>query len=375
MAKNELSTKFLPAEKISYKKLEKQVRLFKNMPLIKQLYEAVVEPVVILNNKRQIVFANQNFARFFGKKETELLGLRTGEAINCKNAYLGPNGCGTSEFCTACGVARAILSALDNAVDTRESRIIQADNGSALDFLVKATPFVHKKEKFLIVTLKDISHEKRRNILESIFFHDVLNTVSLLQLHAERIQNCDETPKEVKAILLGEVNKLTQEINGQKMLLDAENFELVPQYTNMNVSALLDELISQYERYARGRKVRLQKQYMRIDHFKSDRSILLRVLGNMVKNAIEDCSAGDTVKIGCKILEGRICFSVHNPSVMPKEVQLQIFQRSFSTKGANRGLGTYSMKLLSERYLKGTVSFTSSKGKGTTFTASYPVNL
>jgi signal transduction histidine kinase len=52
---------------------------------------------------------------------------------------------------------------------------------------------------------------------------------------------------------------------------------------------------------------------------------------------------------------------------MPKEVRLQVFQRSFSTKGADRGLGTYSVKLLTEKYLKGKVSFSSQQGEGTTF--------
>jgi sensor histidine kinase regulating citrate/malate metabolism len=54
---------------------------------------------------------------------------------------------------------------------------------------------------------------------------------------------------------------------------------------------------------------------------------------------------------------------------MPPEVQLQIFQRSFSTKGKGRGVGTYSMKLLTERYLGGKLAFTSAAGEGTTFTA------
>jgi len=39
-----------------------------------------------------------------------------------------------------------------------------------------------------------------------------------------------------------------------------------------------------------------------------------------------------------------------------------------------RGLGTYSMKLLSERYLEGCVGFTSSAKHGTTFTARYPLD-
>jgi sensor histidine kinase regulating citrate/malate metabolism len=52
---------------------------------------------------------------------------------------------------------------------------------------------------------------------------------------------------------------------------------------------------------------------------------------------------------------------------MKREVQLQLFQRSFSTKGNNRGLGTYSMKLLGEQYLNGRVDFESSTQTGTTF--------
>jgi sensor histidine kinase regulating citrate/malate metabolism len=56
---------------------------------------------------------------------------------------------------------------------------------------------------------------------------------------------------------------------------------------------------------------------------------------------------------------------------MPDDVQLQVFKRSFSTKGAGRGLGTYSMKLLSEQYLNGRIALISSPQAGTTFVARY----
>jgi sensor histidine kinase regulating citrate/malate metabolism len=58
---------------------------------------------------------------------------------------------------------------------------------------------------------------------------------------------------------------------------------------------------------------------------------------------------------------------VNNPTFMPRDVQLQVFKRSFSTKGAGRGIGTYSMRLLASRYLGGTVDFTTSEADGTTF--------
>jgi sensor histidine kinase regulating citrate/malate metabolism len=60
---------------------------------------------------------------------------------------------------------------------------------------------------------------------------------------------------------------------------------------------------------------------------------------------------------------------------MPLDTQLQIFNRSFSTKGGNRGVGTYSIKLLTERYLHGKVSFISSVETGTIFKVILPKNL
>jgi sensor histidine kinase regulating citrate/malate metabolism len=57
---------------------------------------------------------------------------------------------------------------------------------------------------------------------------------------------------------------------------------------------------------------------------------------------------------------------------MSNEVKYQIFQKSFSTKGNGRGLGTFSIKLLTEHYLKGSVSFESNDNIGTVFTVVLP---
>jgi signal transduction histidine kinase len=101
--------------------------------------------------------------------------------------------------------------------------------------------------------------------------------------------------------------------------------------------------------------------------FLTDPTLLRRVVGNMVKNGLEASGENETVQLSCRSSKTGIEFLVHNPRFMPRHVQLQVFQRSFSTKGPNRGLGTYSMKLLGEQYLRGKVSFTSYPEGGTTF--------
>jgi len=49
--------------------------------------------------------------------------------------------------------------------------------------------------------------------------------------------------------------------------------------------------------------------------------------------------------------------------------------RAFSTEGSGHGLGTYSIKLITEKYLQGKVSFVSNKQEGTRFTVQYPEEI
>ena len=109
--------------------------------------------------------------------------------------------------------------------------------------------------------------------------------------------------------------------------------------------------------------------------FVSDPVLLCRILGNLTKNALEATPEGGVITLWCR-QEGRgLSISVHNEGVMPEPSQLQVFQRSFSTKGEGRGLGTYGSRLLAERYLQGEVSFSSTKAAGTTFTVSLPLTI
>ena len=107
---------------------------------------------------------------------------------------------------------------------------------------------------------------------------------------------------------------------------------------------------------------------------KTDPMLLNRIITNMLKNALEATPDNARVLIGCHRVENLLIFWVHNFNEMPKEVKLQVFQRSFSTKGENRGLGTYSIKLLGERYLKGKTYFRSEKNFGTRFYLELPIN-
>jgi sensor histidine kinase regulating citrate/malate metabolism len=64
---------------------------------------------------------------------------------------------------------------------------------------------------------------------------------------------------------------------------------------------------------------------------------------------------------------------VQNGGLLSEPVRRQMFQRSFSTKGTQgRGIGTYSVRLLVEQYLGGSVTFTSDPEHQTVFTIALP---
>ena len=102
--------------------------------------------------------------------------------------------------------------------------------------------------------------------------------------------------------------------------------------------------------------------------------MLQQVLFNMLKNALEATENEGVVSAGIELLPGVVRIIIKNDQVMADMVRMQIFQRSFSTKGNSRGLGTYSIKLLTESYLKGKAQFSSVAGEGTKFWIDLPLN-
>jgi signal transduction histidine kinase len=224
--------------------------------------------------------------------------------------------------------------------------------------------------------LKKIKHyEQQKEILERTFYHDVLNTAVVVHGFARLLQKPEfEKADTYKKVLYLTSQQLIEEIETQRDISSAENDDLPVHPQQLNSMAILSEIVEQYKNHklSNNRNLVLNEASHDIDII-SDKTIIKRVLGNMVKNALEASRADETVTVGCIARGDEIEFQVHNPNYIPQDIQKRIFRFSFSTKGKGRGMGTYSMKLLSEKYLQGKISFHSSQEKGTTFTARYPL--
>jgi len=368
-----VATFFAPAGRASADELRRQQEIISNAPLMQPVMDAVSDGVLVLNGKRQVVGANRAMLTLLGAYLETIVGKRPGEIVGCIRAAEGPDGCGTAEHCMTCGAVGAILESQEtNTQITRECRVVtDTSGGGAIDLSVTATAYTIGGEKFIICSVSDVSDKKRLRVLGRMFFHDILNTTGSIQgyaqMIAERIDDNSSTKHDAMR-MANLANSLLEEIQSHRDLTYAESGDLEVHVEDIETLELVDDLRILYSGHpvASNRHIRLRDVWR--GRITSDRRLLMRVLGNMVKNALEATDPGGTVYIDCVDLGTAVRFGVHNSSVMPAEVQLQVFQRSFSTKSpVGRGVGTHSMRLIGERYLGGSVSFSSTDPEGTTF--------
>jgi signal transduction histidine kinase len=373
-----MGTHFAPAERAAKKELLGQAESLVHYPLPSHMFDMMPNIVLILNKQRQIVFANQVCLDLLGKTDTSsIIGLRPGEALDCIYSAVSAGGCGTTKFCKHCGAVKAILDSQLGKKAVEECQLTRKKDGitQALDLLVWATPCEFNNEQFTVFTMTDISHEKRRRALERIFFHDVINTAGGIKGFLDFIVNEDAYLSRDDLLLIHEFSaKLLDEIRAQRDLIAAESNELLVTKVDINSMTFLKKMVLMYNNHevAKGKQIVISEGMEALD-FSNDPVILGRIMGNLIKNALEATNPGGTIAVGCNRIENKINFWIFNRSSIPEDSQLQMFKRSFSTKGAGRGLGTYSIKLLTERYLGGNVSFSSSSENGTTFNVSLPL--
>ncbi len=373
----EKKTHFAPAERTDPKLLMQQIEAIAANPVLKNILDAIPEAVLILNKQRQAVYVNESARNIVDNTNFQaIMGLRVGEMLNCSHSGEMSGGCGTSESCAFCGAANAILSSQKGGAAVEEARI-SLKNGDSLDLKVKASPFYNQDELYTVFSLTDISEEKRKKVLERTFFHDILNTASGLSGFSELLLDASQAEvDEYKQIIHKLSQSIIDEINAQRLLINAENNELEITEDQANSLELLQQAVDFYAMnpVASQKTIVIAPDSESVE-FMVDRVLLSRVLVNMLKNALEASGSDTTIHVSCQKNNDWIEFEVNNPKVIPRDIGLQIFKRSFSTKGSGRGIGTYSMKMLSEKYLNGSVRFESNELDGTTFTASYPINL
>jgi signal transduction histidine kinase len=339
-------------------------------PVTRVVLEAAAGLVMVLDEHRQVLAANDELLQALGLRTGDpLVGLRPGEVLHCVNALAGPGGCGTSAPCRHCGAVLAILGAQTRReVVSHECCLLMARDGqsSAREFRVRATPVRLGGREVVALVLTDVSEARRKEVLDRVFLNDMRHVVGGLLAWGAVLAGRD--PSEEARAVVDLSRRLGEEVDHHRLLGQAERGDLVVQRRLTPVATVLSSIQQALADHpaARGRwlAVRSVPESELVD---TDPALLRRAIVNLVINALEATPAGGRVDVRYRGEDGRPSFLVHNPGVMRADVAERVFQRSFSTKGAARGVGTWSTKLLVERYLGGVVTFVSMVDEGTVF--------
>jgi signal transduction histidine kinase len=284
---------FAPAARASRAEIEASIAGLAEHPLWPALLDAVDVSVAVLNYPRQILVGNSALFTGLGISGIDAIkGLRPGEALDCIHA----------RECSACGAVLAILESQHSEKPVERDCLMTVHRDNTIDALelhVRASPLTIGTERFTMVRLRDISSEKRREALERVFLHDISNTLSPLLtwselLAAQRVRN----PVNVTARIATLARRLKGDVDEQRVLLQAEKGILDVTRAQIELDTVIEKAITVVEGFseAKGRSLEVVR-CAATRRIVTDESLLVRVLVNMLKNALEATPESGVVRV------------------------------------------------------------------------------
>lgn len=373
-----MTTYFASAERSSGDELREEIVIVNDNPVLSGLLHSVSGLLAILDENRQIVAVNDSFLKMLGIEDgAAALGLRPGEALQCVHADEGPGGCGTGRYCSTCGAAIAIVASQghDQPME-RVCALTARKDGREMDvaLLVRSHPIRIAGKRFLLLFLQDITMHQQRAALERIFFHDISNILTGL-VGASELLSLEDSQSELVRVVRQTALRLKHEVEMQRCLMQSGACRYQPYWKDIEISRIVEDL----QLFCVGHPAARERQLRFLPfppgkQVRTDVSLLLRVVGNMIVNALEAAATNGEVRVWVEDQDGFAVFCVWNPESIAEDVARRIYQRNFSTKKEiGRGLGTYAMKLFGEQILGGRVDFSTSPAAGTTFRIALPL--
>jgi signal transduction histidine kinase len=374
-----MTTCSMATDRPSEDELREEIARLSRDPVVRALLNSVSGLLAVMNPQRQVLAVNDALLQALDIRDAgQVFGLRLGQVIGCVHAHEPPAGCGTTGFCSTCGAAVAIATSLaDNQPVERMCAVSVMRNGEAEDFCfrVRACPVHRDGRRYLLLFLQDVTADQRRAALERAFLHDITNTVTgLAGLAAAMVSRPGAHTDELTLAVHDAVMRLVEEVQFQRQLVRSGG-GLEPSLRSITVAEVFQAVRDWFTSHPGARDKRLRIVEADGDvAFETDLFMVVRVLGNMVVNALEATDPGGEVRLWAERRGGHVALCVWNSRAIPAPVAKRIFQRNFTTKSEpGRGLGAYSMKLVGEKLLKGRVDFTSSDADGTVFRYIVPI--
>lgn len=264
----------------------------------------------------------------------------------------------------------------ETSFNQRNQKIWLRANSKEIDTLIKAyNKMVDELEESAVKLAQSEREEAWREMAKQVA-HEIKNPLTPMRLTVQNFQRkFDPNDPDLKQKLNDYSQTLIQQIDTMGAVASAfSNFASMPAQQNesLNVVNVVDLALDIFN-----------EDFIHFNTEKQtiiatmDRTQLIRVITNLVKNAIQAIpeeqihkSVDVTIRqSGDKVL---ICVTDNGTGIEPQHIG-HIFEPKFTTKSSGMGLGLGIIKNIIENY-KGTITFETALGKGTRFTVSLPVH-
>lgn len=354
---------------------QKQFLNFEKNETFQRLINILPIPTIVCNEKRQVVYSNQKALNFLNHDFfTDTLGLRIGALFDCINASVDGNFCGEANKCKFCNASHSFIDSQLGKFSEATCVITQTSQKTiALD--ISANPYLDSGTLYSLISFKETASKPKNELFENIFLHDILNTAS-------NIHGCldvySSVPEENRPKLFKMIQdtsaQLIDEIRSHQALVSAAYEKLKISLSPVISKNILDKISEIFNNNVlfEDLTVVVSKDTEKFV-IQTDETLLFRVLQNLVKNALEASKKSSTVMLCCNNINGYAKFTVYNKGFIFSDLQSEIFKENTSTKPSHSGVGLYSVKLLTQKYLKGKVTFSSTEKNGTFFSIKIPL--
>ena len=263
----------------------------------------------------------------------------------------------------------------ETSLNQKNEKIVLEANSKEINLLINAyNGMVDELEESALKLAQSEREEAWREMAKQVA-HEIKNPLTPMRLTVQSFQRkFDPNDPNLKQKLNDYSETLIQQIDTMSSVASAfSNFASMPAQQNetLNVVDVVELTMDIFN-----------EEYI---HFKAeeeeiiskiDRTQLVRIITNLVKNALQAIPENQENKAVCvniKKADNNVVITVADNGIgIGTENFNHIFEPKFTTKTSGMGLGLSIIKNIIENY-NGTITFESQKGKGTTFKVSLPI--
>jgi two-component system, NtrC family, nitrogen regulation sensor histidine kinase NtrY len=263
----------------------------------------------------------------------------------------------------------------ETSLNQKNEKIVIEANSREINSLIKAyNDMVDKLEESATMLAQSEREQAWREMAKQVA-HEIKNPLTPMRLTVQSFERkFNPEDPDLKQKLNDYSKTLIQQIDTMSSVASAfSNFASMPAQQNetLNVVEVVEFSLDIFN-----------EDYLVFESddeeivTKMDRTQLVRIITNLVKNAIQAIPEEQVEKsiiVAVKQVENNVNITVKDNGIGIETENIEyIFEPKFTTKTSGMGLGLGIIKNIIENY-KGTITFETEYGKGTTFTVSLPI--